>query len=448
MSQLADESHSPIFTRKMRRAALKGFYGNGALWGLGNGLVSSSLVVYLAGNYGAKGLAVSLILATPRLVGVLRLATPFLMDWVGNRRRFAVQTFLASAAILLVLPVVSAPSVLPTPAASLAALVICWTCYHLCEFLGVIALWSWIGDAVPRRVRGRFIGKRAALMNTFQVAGMIAGAVSTSFWQQHTVATNQPANGWLGYAACVSCGAMLFALATLPLLSVPNVGSSQSPNGTSWQEILLPFRDRAFLRYLAYGGWFSFANGLPGTAQFLFQMRVLNISYAERLALDGTSQGLQSAVMPWIGRVIDRRGNVPVLVVSQLLVACGMLFLLIATPEYRWWVAGAYVLWIAYAGINVAMPNLVLTLAQRESYAAYAAAWFAWTQLVYALSTLAGGLLFDWGSANWKNWSSSFGGVDHFVAIFVLGFVLRLMASGLAARVPEPKDYERISGVE
>ena len=159
-------------------------------------------------------------------------------------------------------------------------------------------------------------------------------------------------------------------------------------------------------------------------------MRVLNISYAERLALDGTSQGLQSAVMPWIGRVIDRRGNVPVLVVSQLLVACGMLFLLVATPEYRWWVAGAYALWIAYAGINVAMPNLVLTLTQRESYAAYAAAWFAWTQLVYALSTLAGGLLFDWASANWQAWSSTFGGVDHFVAIFVLGFVLRLIGGG------------------
>ena len=206
----------------------------------------------------------------------------------------------------------------------------------------------------------------------------------------------------------------------------------------------MPFRDRAFLRYLAYGGWFSLANGLPGTAQFIFQMRVLNISYAERLTLDGTSQGLQSAVMPWVGRVIDRRGNVPVLVVSQLLVACGMLFLLIATPEYRWWVAGAYAMWIAYAGINVAMPNLVLTLSQRESYAAYTAAWFAWTQLVYALSTLAGGLLFDWGSANWQNWSSSFGGVDQFVAIFVLGFVLRLMAVGLAARVPEPKDHRHV----
>ncbi len=440
MSEFAEEQRSPTLTRAMRRTALRGFYENAALWGLGNGLVSSSLIAYLAGNYGAKGFAVSLILAAPRLIGVLRLATPVLMEWVGNRRRFTVQTFLASAIILLALPMISAPGVLPTPTTSLAALVICWTCYHLCEFLGVIAIWAWIGDAVPRRVRGRFVGNRSAIMNTCQVVGMIAGAVGTSLWQQHSIATNQPENSWLAYVACVSCGALLFALATLPLLRVPNVASAQSPNRSRWQEILLPFRDRAFLRYLAYGGWFSLANGLPATAQFLFQMRALNISYAERLALDGTSQGMQSAVMPWIGRVIDRRGNVPVLVVSQLLVACGMLFLVVATPDYRWWLAGAYALWIAYAGINVAMPNLVLTLAQRESYATYAAAWFAWTQLVYALSTLAGGLLFDWASVNWQG-SATFGGVEHFVAIFMIGFVLRLIAVGLAARVPEQNDH-------
>jgi MFS family permease len=143
--------------------------------------------------------------------------------------------------------------------------------------------------------------------------------------------------------------------------------------------------------------------------------------------------------MPWIGRVIDRRGNVPVLVVSQLLVAGGLLFFVIATPEYRWWIAGAYAMWIAYAGINVAMPNLVLNLTKREIYASYVAVWFAWTQLVYALSTVAGGLLFDWASQQ-AAYSSIFGEIDHFAAIFLLGFVLRLIAAGLAARVSEPRN--------
>jgi MFS family permease len=193
------------------------------------------------------------------------------------------------------------------------------------------------------------------------------------------------------------------------------------------------------LRYLIYGGWFSLANGITGAAQALFQIRVLNITYAQRIGLDGTSQGIQSAIMPWIGREIDRRGNVPVLVVSQLLVAGGLLFFLIASPEHRWWIAGAYAMWIAYAGINVAMPNLVLNLTKRELYAIYAAVWFAWTQLVYALSTVAGGLLFDWASKQ-AAYPSILGEIDHFAAIFLLGFVLRLIAAGLAARADEPRN--------
>jgi MFS family permease len=169
----------------------------------------------------------------------------------------------------------------------------------------------------------------------------------------------------------------------------------------------------------------------------MFQMSVLHISYATRLAMDGTSQGVQSTVMPWIGREIDRRGNMPMLMISQLLVAAGLLFFLVATPETWWLVAGAYLLWVAYAGINVAMPNLVLSLTQQESYAAYAAAWFAWTQLVYAISSLAGGMLLDWLSRHWGETSRFLGNPGCFAAIFLLGFVLRLIAALFAARVPE-----------
>jgi MFS family permease len=431
------ESRQHQIEGSQRRRAIVRLYGNAFFWGLGNGLVSTSLVSYLAGTYGAQGFWIGLIIAAPRLVGVLRIATPALMRLVGNRRRFAVIAYLASAAFLVILPFASAPEVLPSRQLSLAVLVVLWTAYHCCEFLGTIAIWSWIGDLVPRTIRGRFVGKRGAWINAGQVLGMIAGAAFTLGWQFYLDVTSQPANPWLGYVGCVICGAFMFAIAALMLARIPNVSPSTPPEVSGWREIWLPFRDRAFLRYLAYGGWFSLANGITGSAQMIFQMSVLNISYATRLAMDGTSQGVQSTVMPWIGREIDRRGNVPVLVISQLLVAAGLLFFLVATPDAWWLVAGAYLLWVAYAGINVAMPNLVLSLTQQESYAAYASAWFAWTQLVYAISSLIGGMLLDWLSTHWGETSRFLGNPGYFAAIFMLGFVLRLVAALFAARVPE-----------
>lgn len=425
-----------------RRRSIRAFYLNGACWGLGNGLVSSSLIVYLAGTYGAKGFAVSLILAMPRLIGVLRLGAPILIEVVGDRRKFCVRMFLAAAVVLCLLPFCSAPHRLPNAVVSLSVLVSMWTLYHFLEFLGIVALWSWIGEVVPQAIRGRFIGQRGGLLNGCQVASMILGGSGTWWWRGRCGELQQPEMIWLGYAVCVVCGALLMGCAVWPLAKAPATAKgshSSSPDlRQKLQEIFTPFTDRGYRRFLAYGGWFSLANGITGSAAFLYQMRVLDISYSGRLAMDGMSQGIQSLVMPLSGRALDRWGGVPVLVVAQVLVSLGLLFYLIASPVQWWWILGAYVMWIAYAGINTAMPKLMLSFSPSDQYASYAAAWFAWIELVYALSTLAGGLLFDWASKNFS--PRSWGGwhFDHFAAIFLLGLVLRLSAAIWAARIREP----------
>ena len=292
-------------SRSNRRRAIQHFYLNGACWGFGNGLVSSSLIVYLAGTFGATGFAVSLILATPRLVGVLRLGTPIWIDIVGQRQVFCVCMFLAASIVLLLLPAVSAPGFLPSSRLSLTVLVTMWTLYHLLEFLGLVALWSWIGDVVPDAIRGRFIGRRGALLNACQVVGMLAGGSGSWWWRGRCKELGQGDMIWVGYAVCAIVGALLLGLAVWPLARAP-AATRKAQTATvdrrqRWQEIFAPFTDRSYRRFLAYGGWFSLANGVTGTATFLFQMLVLDISYAGRMALKSTAEGTQSLIMPQVG---------------------------------------------------------------------------------------------------------------------------------------------------
>ncbi len=61
---------------KLRRRSISAAYFNAGLWGVGSGLASTTLILYLVRQQGASGLAVSWILAAPWLVGLLRLATP------------------------------------------------------------------------------------------------------------------------------------------------------------------------------------------------------------------------------------------------------------------------------------------------------------------------------------------------------------------------------------
>ena len=109
----------------------------------------------------------------------------------------------------------------------------------------------------------------------------------------------------------------------------------------------------SYLWLIAFNCWFSLVNGITAAVQETFPIRVLNIQYATRQLMQGMMRAGQFAIAPWMGRLVDRWGNRPVMFVSQLITATGPLFFLAATPERPWLVVGAFVVWIAFAGLNI-----------------------------------------------------------------------------------------------
>lgn len=428
------------------RLSLKLAYANGALWGIGSGLASVSLIAYFARELHASGTAVAWILAAPSLVGLLRLGTPCWLHRVASRRRFCVTMFLASAATLALLPFVAAPGRLSDPSWSLVALGSAWSVAQTLEFIAVVALWAWFGDLVPAAVRGRFVGRREAWLTAGLVVGGFAAAAITWVWQRHCTAIGQPELLWKSYAACASFGAALSALATLPLarMAEPNVANRSMPNSAPGLlprlgDLVRPLLDPRFRRLMAFGVCYSVANGLVQSPRQIFLASVLRLELAEKRSLDAASRGAQILLMPWLGKLVDRRGNIRLLVVSWSIVSLATVFFLIVTPAARWLIVGAYVCWIAYAGLNVTLPNLMLGLSPRELTASYAAAWFAWTQLVYSLSILGGGYLFDRLAESAADSSTTAGWLDPFGILFAASGMLMLVGVGLAARIPEPQ---------
>jgi len=349
--------------------------------------------------------------------------------------------FLASAVVLFALPIISAPHVLPIPGESMAALAITWAGYHVLEYMGAVALWSWFGDLAPPAIRGRFVGRRQAWTNAGKVVGMIAAAVGTYVWYDYCKANGQLDRNWMSYAACGLAGAILFALSSWPLaymVDLPLRVADQPAQGGLRHQLIRPWADRKFRRLLVFGLWFSFSNGLMQSAQRIFQISILGMTFVEKKSLDSGSRGIQSAIMPSIGSWVDRRGNVAVLAYSQGAIAMAPLFFLLASPSAPWWILGAYFCWLAYAGQNVTQPNLMLGLSPSGETASYAAAWYAWTQLAYSITTLLGGALFDWLATNFE--ATSFVGVpiDHFAVLFLASCLLKSIGVFWAARIQEP----------
>jgi MFS-type transporter involved in bile tolerance (Atg22 family) len=331
--------------------------------------------------------------------------------------------------ILCTIPVAAAFEGRVPAGVAIAVLVSAWCLYHLTEFCGTVTLWSWLGDLMPARIRGRLIGRREAWLTGGRILGLATSVALASLWK----VLLPKAGRWQPLALSASIGAVLMLIAVVPLIFMvdPPRSASAIPR-TPWRSLWRAFVDPAYRRLLIFNFCFSVANGITATAQELYPARVLEISYEVRQLLQGVLRTGQLAIAPWMGRLVDGFGNRPVMVVSQCIVATGPLFFLAATPAHRWWIIGAFVVWIAYAGLNVGLDNIKLKLAPADNNAPYVAVYYAVGDLANGAMLIGGGVIYDWLTTKGAPASTLYS------ELFAVGFVGRALVVPLVAWLIEP----------
>jgi MFS family permease len=388
-------------------------YANGLVWSLGNGLVSTTLVTYLALDLGASGVAIAWLLAAPRFAGTLRIVAPALLStgsrYGWGRKPFCLACFAASGVVVALVPTVAwgfDETDGPTEQGlRIAALVAAWCVYHLLEYVGGVALWSWIGDLYPRRLRSRLLGGRERWLTLGRVVGIGVSVLLATLW--HTVLPNS--SRWAPLAASATVGTALMVLALVPLGFVTALATRPSATPAApWRTLRQALRDRPYRRLLAFSCWFGFANGLTSSAQAMFP-KAIGIPYEQMQAYWVGMWSGQSAIAPW----------------------CGRMWFFLATPERPWLVGMAFATWIAYAAINVGLDTLKLGLADPKNNAPYLAVYYATSDIINGLVTLAGGLLYD------TLVKADSEAMRVFGWLFLAGFVCRLLSAPLIARVEE-----------
>jgi len=277
----------------------------------------------------------------------------------------------------------------------------------------------------------------------WQLAVLIPTLLLSGYFAQVWKNYASPSERFLAYALPLALGAICLLGSLVPLTMMPATQPAGWKRSVTLSSLVLPFRDRRFLRLLIYRGWFSLANGITQAAQNIYPRAVLGFDVGSLAVMRTVMQTGQFVVSPAVGRWADRIGNRPVLIVSQALVAASLLFFLMsssATSTTRWLLLGAWLLWSAYSGINVCLPNLTLKLAPAAGdKSPYIAAQEGVGSVFYAASTVAGGYLLDV-----LNTSSA--GVPlpvelqirSFAWIFAIGIALRAFGVVLAAMIVEP----------
>ena len=115
---------------------------------------------------------------------MLRLVVPSLLARIGHRKAFCIASYVASAIALCAVPLVAMPKMVPGSMATILTLVCAWCLYQLLEYAGTVALWSWIGDFTPRRIRGRFCGRRERWLVNGRIAGIAFSVALASLWHR------------------------------------------------------------------------------------------------------------------------------------------------------------------------------------------------------------------------------------------------------------------------
>jgi MFS family permease len=411
-------------------------YVNGVLWAIGNGLTTSTLVIYLALDLGAQGMAISLILAAPAVVGVLRIFTPAIIHQLGTSKRTCLIFSLASYLLLWGLPAAGVANLLPMRI-TLTGLIVLLCTHQMLEFIASVALWAWLGDLVPSGIRGRYFGRRQMYQLLALIPTLLLSGWFTNWWRDG-VAGDYPQWKLAGYAIPCAFGVVFLLVSLVPLVQMPATRPAPRSQQVDWLALVAPLKDPRFRAFLYFGAWISFANGISQSAQNIYPKAILGLGVFELAAMRTVMRMGQVPVSRGSGALSDAFGNRPVLIVCQLIVATGPLFFLAATPEGHgpWLLWGAWIAWAAFAGLNVCLPNMTLKLAEPHDRTAYLACWFTISSIAYTVSTVGGGYLLDF----WKEYPPRVLGPvhDRFDWLFLIGWIARTAGVLFLFRVAEP----------
>jgi MFS family permease len=325
-------------------------------------ITAGSLVTAYALWAGANDFQLGLVAA---LTAISAAGSVWGAHWVGHlgrRKTLTIATSVGGRAlwgVLCVLPFLPVP-----PSTRLAVFLVVIFLGNGLLNAGATSWLSWMTDLVPLERRGRFFGRRNALlgvvgMGTAWAAGRVYDAMVASGLRDQGLA--------LVFGAAVAC-ALIAGIILTRQWEPPLTG--EQPR--SFRETLRrPLAERDFRRLLGFLVAWAAVTGVAGPFYGAHMIRNLRMPFSV-IALYSILAGIVSLLtQPVWGRIIDRVGNRPVLIVNLAGLCLLPAIWLFATPA-RWlpiWI-DAVITGVFWPGMTLAAFNLLLATVPREGRAA------------------------------------------------------------------------------
>ncbi len=381
---------------------------------------------------GATELHFGLIGGVPMAMMFMNFIGAFLVNHL--RRRKPLFVVLVVLCRLLVLPVAFLPLIFPEwgPGPLVGLIIILLSLSNLLAHLSPPLWFSWMADLIPHRVLNRYWGHRQFYLQMTWVASFLAVTLFI-YLNPMPVLHAYPLLATIGVAAGV-IDILLFIWVDEP----PNQIMDQVP---MLQVLAAPLHHEQFRSYLFFRCTWSFCVMFAASFMQLYVLKILAVPLWKATliwCLGGIANGF--AARFW-GRMADRHGHKPVMLLCDLCKPFIVIALFLVTPELA-----VPVLAVAFfldgiwnAGNDIAGNGYMLKIAPRENRSMFIAAIAGLAGICGGIGALSGGLFLELLSdfhlelagRAWNNYHLLF-----FASIF-----LRLACLLLLRQVKEPASH-------
>lgn len=410
--------NSPLkFSKQQIRSSLKASTWNGVFAAIFSSITADVLLSNFLLQLGATAMQIGMLSSVPMLVNLLQPVGAYISEKTSSRHWYGFWIYGISRLLWLVLPIaiwLSQDSdkdkhylVLLTLGIVLAS--------NLLGALGAASWLSWMAVLVPERLRGRYFGLRNRATNLVIVIGGPLLGVAVSAWPGGMLPAYSVMLILGVIVGLISIGFQFLMADVNPLREMrvhqdTSTGSVESPS---------PINSN-FLRFLFYFGFWTFAANVSSPFFNIYLLDDLDINVGWVTLYKSLAAGSNLLMLVVWGKLADRIGNRPILLLAGILVAL--------TPAL--WLGTGYnavSVWVwlpllhlltggSWAAMDLCNNNIQISLAPTRNQATYFGYAAAVSGVGGALGATLGGFLAE---------QANFGGIP---GLFALSTVVRLMA--------------------
>ena len=376
--------------------------------------------------------------ALPFIGALAQLPASFFIERFGHRKTLFVAAGVCHRTLWIGVALI--PWVLPGAWWWPALMVLSTTSYFAGHLSGP-AWVSWMADLVPARIRGRYFAQRNQVGQVSAVCATLAAGYALDLAQAASL------------EMLMRTGSVVLALAGisgtvdyLMFTAVPDATATRANASVNlWRLVREPLRDRNFRRLLGFNAALTFSIAYVSQFVWLYLFDVMHLSNTKANLMWMVMQlGVWAVSYPLWGRIIDKAGRKPVLLVAGLIFAFSGAAWIFVTREH--WVAGYIAVIVATAawpGLDLANFSLLLAMSTSRGGRRQSSACVAINNFVVGIAGTVSGLVGGIIAQTLRDWHTTIFGwpLTYHGVLFLLTFVMRLVAVAWAMRLEEPRAH-------